>query len=365
MVSTKNPVKSATLFCTSWLVVMSPFVIGSLNAQDGDAEENVESTAGATAEATVDSGWPASWATSLASIDGGSSLVVGTADGLLLRESAVVLSDPANLSSAKVLYTHPASVWKVVGSENNICSADYRGNLVVMNRASGESKLHDAALERWCRALAFAPDAKSIIAGNESGKLFVWSLEKGESIQTAQIDEDQIYEIAFSPAGDQIAVADGGGHLHLLSWPELSEQRKIELGTQPIWAAKYTSDGTRVFAGGADRKLWRIDIAADSVPVVVGETGDWITAITCSPTGESVVAATMDGTLISVPASGDAIPAQLEVFAKLPSGVWDVTMPTANQLLTATRKHAIGKLGQAWQIEVANEPELVSVGSKP
>lgn len=295
--------------------------------------------------------WSASWATSIARLGDSDRYVAATADGLLMREAAVVEFSWTDLSRSTTLYLHPASVWGLAASDSMVCSSDYRGNLGLLNRETSEASMHEGVLERWTRALAISPDGQSLVAGNEAGKLLVWSFVKSEVIQSAELDAQQIYSIAFSPAGNQIAVSDGGGHVHVLSWPELGPVRQLELGEQPVWAARFTRDGQRILAGGADRKLWLAPLTEGSTATVISETSDWITSIEPGPDSSTMVVGTLSGGIMIVSGGGVVLKAAI-----VPSAVWNVSMPRADTILAATRKHAIASLKQTWDVDFAVEP---------
>lgn len=319
-------------------------------AETPEPTETPES-ADATAANVPDQPWSAQWVTSLSSFDQ-QDFVAATADGLLMREAAVVLFNRNDLSKIKTLYTHPASVWAVAATDAYVCSADYRGNLGLMNRASGTSEVREGVLERWTRALAVSPDGKSLVAGNEAGKLFVWSFEKGEVIQTTEAEKQQIYSLAFSASGDKLAVSNGAGHVEILSWPDLTQIRKLELGEQPVWGAVFTSDGESVLAGGADRKLWLAPIAEGSPAAVLSETNDWISSIQASQDGGAIVIGTLAGELLLANQNGTSV----SVIGTAPSAVWTASMPSSDTVLAGTRKHAVVSLGQAWEVKYAAEP---------
>jgi hypothetical protein len=319
---------------------------------EGKAAEGEAVEGEAAQESPAWRAWPAVWVNSLAVVDQGKAIVGATADGLLMRPADVVFVEVADLSRVQVLYSHPASVWDVVGNENFVASSDYRGNLTILDRASGTPRFVEGVFERWTRALAIAPDGQHLIAGNEAGKLFKIVLATGEVAQTVDLDSQQVYSIDFAPAGDTLAIADGGGHVHLVSWPELTPIRNIELGAEPIWAVAFVADGQHVVAGGADRKLWKTAIAEGAEPLVVAETGDWVTAIGGDPQRQEFVAATMEGELWQMSAGGGTA----ATIGKMPSGVWDVAMIDPTAIATATRKHAIAAMGRAWQVTFAEEP---------
>ncbi len=305
--------------------------------------------------------WPSERATSVAMIPGGNELIVGSADGLLLRESSVLATSFDSPAMVRTLYKHPASVWAVVANDQWFASTDYRGNLMLQRRENGEIQNRELAFERWTRALAFAPDNQHLVAGNEAGKLYAWQIDKGESIKTLQLDAQQIFHLSFSPAGDSLAVADGAGHVHLVSWPALELVRKIKLGDQPVWGVQFTADGQSLLAGGSERKLWRVSVMEGSEPEVLHEAADWITGIQTSADRATNAITMMDGAVWVTDGMGN----QWSEAGKLPSAAWASTIVGPNQIAVATRKHAIATLGQTWTVKFVQDPTASSDTNKP
>lgn len=301
--------------------------------------------------------WPGEWVTSTTALDGDEQFA-SMAQGLLLRSAPVVRWKASQPEQAEVLYEHPASVWAVIASPTVVCSADYRGNLAVMQRPGGEMKMHEGVFQRWTRAMVLSPDGTLLVAGNEAGNLFVWSLQ-GDAIQsTKQLESQQIYDLAFAPAGDVIAVASGGGQVQIVTWPALEVRQTIKLGEQPVWSVAFADDGATLIAGGSDRTLWRVPLSGEPQGVEIGKTSDWVTSITKIPAGGGYAVGTLSGVLYTIPPAAD----QVRELGKFSSGIWDLGAASANSLLVATRKQRIGLVGRSWSI-LYQQPETASTAA--
>jgi len=74
------------------------------------------------------------------------------------------------------------------------------------------------------RALAFAPDARRLAAGDAAGGLVVWAVPEGREEARWARPGDALYGLAFSPDGARLAlgyrsgvvqvwrIRDGAGH---------------------------------------------------------------------------------------------------------------------------------------------------------
>ncbi len=283
------------------------------------------------------------WVTSIAALGSSDQFVAATADGLLLREATVFSFDASDPTQLKSLYTHPAAVWCVdsTSSGGKVASVDYRGNLVVFDTASGQSSTHEKAFERWCQAMLISPDDKSVVAGNEAGKVMVWDLESNKVAHSVELDGHAVTGLAISPDRTQLAASDGGGHVHLMKWPGLEAAGKIEVSDQTAWCIAYVDDGKSLLVGSSDRNLYRCEAKADAKAESVTKGSDWITQLAVSPAGQ--VAAAEVGGRLHFPTTGgsDSMDAA--------SGVWSLCWNGDGQLFAGTRKDGIVIAGRTWK----------------
>jgi WD40 repeat protein len=283
------------------------------------------------------------WVTSIAQIGSSDQFAAATADGLLLREAAVYSFPGSDPTDRTKLYSHPAAVWSVVSSRDGgrIASVDYRGNLVVFDTASSEPTLHEKALESWCQAIILGPDDNSLIAGNEAGKVFVWDLSAAKISKSVELDGHAVTGLAISPDGSQLAASDGGGHVHLLKWPELEPLGKIDISDDSAWCVAYIDQGSELLVGSGNRRLYRCAAKPDAKPEVVATGTDWVTELAVSPSGQ--IAAAEIGGRLHFPSTGGTD----SMYAK--SGVWALCWNGEGQLFAGTRKDGIVIAGRSWK----------------
>ncbi|QEF99024.1 WD domain, G-beta repeat [Stieleria maiorica] len=280
------------------------------------------------------------WITSIAAAGDGS-FVAGTATGLLLRPGTVSRFQPDAPGDLEELYEHPAAVWSVITTSDGktIASADYKGNLVLYDVASKTPRTHEAAFERWCQKIVVSPDDQMIVAGNESGKLFAWSIADAKVSKTVELSPASITSLAFSPNKTQLAATDGDGKVHLLKWPELESVGSVAVGEETAWCVAYESDSSLI-VGSADRNLYRVEAKPEAKPESIAKGTDWITRIAVSDAGQ-IAASEVSGKIHF--ASGGSVST---IGAE--SGVWALCFRGPGQLLVGTRKNGIVTAGQRW-----------------
>ncbi|WP_182871066.1 WD40 repeat domain-containing protein [Stieleria mannarensis] len=280
------------------------------------------------------------WITSIAAAGDGS-FVAGTATGLLLRPGTVSRFQPDAPGDLEPLYEHPAAVWSVAATSDGktIASADYKGNLVIYDVASKTPTTHEAVFERWCQKIVVSPDDQMIVAGNESGKLFAWSIADAKVSKSVELSPASITSLAFSPNKTQLAATDGDGKVHLLKWPELESVGSAAVGEETAWCVAYESD-TSLIVGSADRNLYRVEAKPEAKPESIAKGTDWITRIAVSDAGQ-IAASEVSGKIHF--ASGGSVST---IGAE--SGVWALCFRGSGQLLVGTRKNGIVTAGQRW-----------------
>jgi len=293
------------------------------------------------------------WVTSIATHSGGAKFA-GTASGLLLQPADVVRWEGDDFSKRTTVMSHPAAVWCVRVSDDgsHVASTDYRGNLQTFEVGASKATMFEGAFERWSQALQFVPGSDSIVAGNEAGKLFVWA--DGKVTKSVDVDKNAITDIAFSPSADRIAVSDGGGMVHLYSWPALETNGKLKVGESPAWAVCFNADASAVLVGSGDRKLYRCEAKDGAIAEVILDGTDWMTRLAVSPTG-AIAVGEVGGKVYVIP-NDKPVAGSVSPVGSAPSGVWALQWESPAKLLVGTRKNGIVALAQSWAFTAAPEP---------
>ncbi len=128
------------------------------------------------------------------------------------------------------------------------------GKIILWDYSTGE-KVRE--IDGVGRALALAPDGKTLAAAGETRNVNLWDTATGRLLRTLPTDAP-VWSVAFSPGGDQLATA--GWSSEPLIWDLRSDsppkKLKGHLGT--AWSAVFSPDGNAIATTSSDRtiRLW-------------------------------------------------------------------------------------------------------------
>ncbi|MEZ6136773.1 MAG: hypothetical protein R3C53_17905 [Pirellulaceae bacterium] len=281
------------------------------------------------------------WISSVAWLDDGH--LVGTrSQGLLLRPAQAVkiaVDQVGTDAEPEILGEAETSLWCVQPiADGKVIAGDYKGKLSIYG--GGEPRGLDFET-RWIRAMAAAPDGQ-MLAGTEDGKLVTFSPADGKETKRVEAGTAAIFDIAFSPAGDRVAVGCGDGTIRLLSWPALEAQSTMSRRNDAVWSLVFSNDGKHLVSGGADRRLQLWNVAEARSIASIAKTPDWVTSLVALPDSNLVVAGCMNGAIVVADYETQR---PVKVDAQLESGIWSIALsPNHQQLAAGTRKHGFAVL---------------------
>jgi WD40 repeat protein len=119
--------------------------------------------------------------------------------------------------------------------------------------------------EAEVRAVAFSPDGRLLVSGQDDGRALIWATDSWRQVGTPlDVGSGYVLGLAFSPDGRTLATSNGGGTVTL--WDVESQQPSGALtGPVDTWvSARFTPDGERLFAVYEDGHAlrWEVDPAA-------------------------------------------------------------------------------------------------------
>jgi WD40 repeat protein len=139
-------------------------------------------------------------------------------------------------------------------------------------------------------SVAYSPDGKQIASCSNDGTVRVWDVSTGERRQTFRTDDNQNSSLAFSPDGTQIA-ADR----KLIN---LSTGSCTRLGVNFVSSSAFSADGRFIATGTNHHPGFQIWDASthQSIVQLVGHS-DTIRSVAFFPDGKQIMSVARDGTI--------------------------------------------------------------------
>ena len=146
-------------------------------------------------------------------------------------------------------------------------------------------------------ALAVQPNGASLAAGSFA-TVWVWNPLTGELLQTLGGLHSWVEDLAFSPDGSQLVVADGGSRLQV--WDTRTWEKRFDFpitGIEALTALAFAPGGTTLAVGsqGGEVLLW--NLAEHTLGDLQARGLSKVTSLAFSPTGSFLLAAFENGAI--------------------------------------------------------------------
>jgi WD40 repeat protein len=157
-------------------------------------------------------------------------------------------------------------------------------------------------LNRWPipkddRYAAFSPDGEFVVTGHLDQTTRIWKVDDPWQ-PIRQRPNSSVDGIAFSPAGDMLAIASRTGEAEIWNRASFSRTRPIAGHMQRVGAIAFSPDGTRLATGGGASdpvKLW--DLATRRELITLFVEGSYFGHVEFSPDGDAILAIDASGAL--------------------------------------------------------------------
>jgi WD40 repeat protein len=149
--------------------------------------------------------------------------------------------------------------------------------------------------------LAFSPDATLLVSGGAFTATFLWDVAQGT--RRAQLDQHKsgVRAIAFAPDGKSVATAAEGGRVVIWSLDALQpSHRVLDEGVPPfVFALAYSADGRTLAAGGEGDAItvWRLGEERPAPARLAGQHSGEVVQLRFGPDPTVLAARSRDGRL--------------------------------------------------------------------
>ncbi len=246
--------------------------------------------------------------------------VAASADGKWLASASkhVKLWNTTDIHNPveETVFKHSVPVYAVDFSPDGklLAAGDDSGEMKVwdIQRQKATTFRHDAAVN----AVDFSPDGKLLAAGDGSGKVTVWDIQSKEDVKTLDGDPEGVLAVRFSSKPDTSILSVAGKQGNIKLW-NLSDWQLCGtiIYSATVDGLAFSKDGNVLASAGAGLELWSVKTGAHIISLK-GHT-DWVKSSAFSPSGTTLVSGGNDGILRVWDIAPYVTPKQLDARAKV------------------------------------------------
>lgn len=156
-----------------------------------------------------------------------------------------------------------------------LATRGYRNGIVLWDV---ESKQVQETLLKDTRITSFTvlPSGNMLAAHSEDNNVKVWDAEQPDAPIAEFTETDPvrlIWNIAFAPTGDLLAVGSREGTIYLYDFIRKARLKPLIGHTEHIWSVCFSPDGKRLVSGSDDRiaRLWDVESGEEIATLPIGE----------------------------------------------------------------------------------------------
>ena len=212
------------------------------------------------------------------------------------KQSFSLSGTPARLKNSS--YSSDGSMYATVANETDILIWNAADNRLLQTLK--------ADFPAWQTTIAFHPNGKTLISGDDFGHVKLWDLQTASLKTDLESEESSVSSLVFSPDGKKVAIAGSRGKVSLLDASNLKAVASYSVFEENITGLAWGQDGTLVVSG-----------SEGSIKTLVANTGKEILnferleygvrTIDLSPDGASLVVGTNDGTIQRLQLTGKSL----------------------------------------------------------
>jgi WD40 repeat protein len=146
-------------------------------------------------------------------------------------------------------------------------------------------------------AIAYSPDGVTIAASGYR-EITLWSAAEGKLIGRIKGQPERTLGLCYSPDGKLLAAAGGipgsMGEVRVIDLSKKDAGKVLERIADQMLAVRFSPDGSKIAAGGADNAVRVYDVASGKRDLFIEQHADWVTDLAWSPDGTKIASASRD-----------------------------------------------------------------------
>ena len=151
-------------------------------------------------------------------------------------------------------------------------------------------------LDNTVRAIAFAPDGKTLAAGDRDGGLHIYDVKTGQEIREIELENTTILGIDYSSDGKLLATVGSDKAVRVFDSGTLEQRQSFTGHKGPIYSVSFAPNSPMLASVGfkSDTWIWNAD-TGENVLQIEGQGGDnW--AVGFCAEGQHLITGGQDGT---------------------------------------------------------------------
>jgi WD40 repeat protein/serine/threonine protein kinase len=147
-------------------------------------------------------------------------------------------------------------------------------------------------------AIAVSADGAALVSANRDGRLRLWKVSPGarEARLLGAADFPGGTALAFSPAGQRVAVGDSAGHISLWDLAKARAAGEMDLLHGPVASLAFSRDGKLLAAAGHEENAYLFELTHGDRVAMEGHT-DPVNCVAFSPDGAEAATGSADGSV--------------------------------------------------------------------
>ena len=159
------------------------------------------------------------------------------------------------------------------------------------NLRNGTTKLIPVDADDPVSALTLSPDNRTLITADESGVVYIWDVETGQSRKTFQVGQ-QITGVAIDASGRLLATARADRSIVLWDLKTGAVRSEFRKHENVVNALAFSPDGTMLASGGDDRTAILWELASGKAKRTLKGHDMTVTSLAFSPDGQTLASGT-------------------------------------------------------------------------
>ncbi len=209
-----------------------------------------------------------------------------------------------DVNTGRELESFPTDNERVFSPDGNTI-AGFRGNKIyILNLQTGEKQIintsdHDEESEDnkpSIRTVAFSPDGKKIVSGNEDGQVQMWNVETGDELnsyfEVQHTDgnnyRERILNFAFSSDGSLLAVGSTE-RIRLIGITKETDYWHVSDNNISYEGLLFSPDDSVLICGHFDGVIQLLDISTGDILTTLGKHANMVEALAFSPDGKTLI----------------------------------------------------------------------------